>query len=186
MAFSTILTLALWAMLLRLTFSLPTHSSIQLAKRASPKSSSRCADQVRIAKVKAGIVDTCFLAHAGYTEVTAKQKGASRIYDQYFPNGNNGFDLQNVGTVFGGILQVTFDGTAKGDCADLLSQITISGDFPNPDNNNELSCTDDSVMASMRYARSATQAPITIICPKSKETLDLPKSLLGVKIRLPR
>ena len=59
---------------------------------------------------------------------------------------------------------MAFGGSTNGNCADLLSQITISPDFPNPDNDKKLSCIDDRTTASMRYARSDTEDPIMIIC----------------------
>lgn len=165
-------TLGLWATILRLVFSIPANSSkkgVQVANRASPQISELWKlwkEELTIAQVEQGIIDACVLAQSGFLEVKAKQAGNSRIYDKYFPDKNRGSDLNNVRTTFGNIVQVKqgeppFLST---DCSAFLSHITISPDIPNPDNENQISCTDASTMASMRYANSQTKNPIMILC----------------------
>jgi hypothetical protein len=169
MGITALLTLAFWATLLPLAFSLPTHPSVKtthLVKRAGPSISNSWTDPVQVGQIQRGIRDACDLAHAGFYELTNNRGYPSTIYNKYFPNGDNGFDLANAGAVLGNIVQATFDGTTNTDCADGLSEITISPDFPNPKNDNKMSCTDPSVMASLRNGRGPNH-PILIVCPNA-------------------
>ena len=107
MAVAIFFTLVVWTMLLQLALSLPTQSSTKrthVVKRAGPQISASWTDKVKIAQIQEGIVDACILAHAGFLQVSLKQGGSSHIYDKYFPNANNGFDLKNVATVLGSII----------------------------------------------------------------------------------
>lgn len=54
-----------------------------------------------------------------------------------------------------------------GTCSPELAQIAISNDFPNAAEDNELSCTSESVMASTRDGENVELKPTMIICPST-------------------
>jgi hypothetical protein len=55
-----------------------------------------------------------------------------------------------------------------GTCSNLLGDIFVSNDFPNPDNKNKLSCAQEGVMASTRGGDDLdVDHPTIVICPST-------------------
>ena len=82
-------------------------------------------------------------------------------YAKYF---NTDADtLNNVRQVFNGI--VGGAPPPDGTCAKDLSLIAVSNDFPNPDNDDDLSCTEGNYMASTRDGENPDLVPTIVVCP---------------------
>jgi hypothetical protein len=118
---------------------------------------------VQKAQIQQGFKDACALALACFAAVKDQQaKNNSRVYSKYFPTGSHDADgshLNNVRMISGNII-----GENTNICSEDLGDSTIRTDFPNTDNDNKLSCTKKSTMASTGNGADESVKPTMVLC----------------------